>query len=127
MLALVSRQDKISLERLTIKYRIMRDNEMVPMKFTSTKKSNTFFVYGLWLYGAKWDQTRATICDLNANDLTGNEIPTIQLDIEEYNPLGNVEINGDLIEAEQQKYRGYDATTDSIKTDSEFDGSYKGS
>ena len=100
---------------------------MVPMKFTSTKKSNTFFVYGLWLYGAKWDQTRATICDLNANDLTGNEIPTIQLDIEEYNPLGNVEINGDLIEAEQQKYRGYDATTDSIKTDSEFDGSYKGS
>ena len=56
LLAIVSRQEKIPLERLHINYRIMKDSEMVPMKFMSNKKSRTFFIYGVWLYGAKWDQ-----------------------------------------------------------------------
>lgn len=82
------------MERLHIKYRIMKESEMVPMKFLSSKKSRTFYIYGMWLYGAKWNQQRNTICDLSAEDAIGNEIPTMQLDIEEFNPLGNVELNG---------------------------------
>ena len=77
LMSVVSRQEKISLERLHIKYRIMKNSEMVPMKFLSSKKSCTFYIYGMWLYGAKWDQEKDSICDLEPNDLTGNEIPTL--------------------------------------------------
>ena len=32
------------------------------------KKAKSFFVEGLWIYGAKWDPLRATICDLKPTD-----------------------------------------------------------
>ena len=97
---IVSRQDGISLERLHIKYRIMTESEIVPMKFYNKKKSRTFYVNGLWLYGAKWDEQEQTISDLHPSDLTCNEIPTLQLDIEEFNPVGSIQLNGQEIAIE---------------------------
>ena len=55
LVAVVSRQERISLERLHIKYRIMKARERVPMRAGTKKRSKTFYVYGMWLFGAKWD------------------------------------------------------------------------
>ena len=55
----------------------MRGSEKVPKKSEKKKQASTFFIYGMWLYGAKWDQLNETICDLGPEDLIGNEIPTI--------------------------------------------------
>ena len=48
-----------------------------PMVFNNKRKSKTFYINGLWLYGAKWNSKQGTIEDLAPNDLTGNEIPTL--------------------------------------------------
>ena len=66
----------------------MRAKEKVPLRSFAKKSSNTFYITGLFMYGAKWDQERDTICDLSPNDKTGNEVPPIELTITEYNPLG---------------------------------------
>ena len=77
LVAVVSRQERVSLERLHIKYRIMKGRERVPMRGGSKKRSKTFYVYGMWLFGAKWDQSEDTICDLDAGDAPGSQIPTL--------------------------------------------------
>ena len=83
----MSRQERVPLERLVITYQIMKQGEAMK-QVQRRKKSKTFYIYGMWLYGAKWDHQRETICDLAPNEQTGNEMPTIQLDIEEVSPVG---------------------------------------
>lgn len=78
LMIIVSRQENISMERLHITYRIMKERESEhPMLFNNKRKSKTFYINGLWLYGAKWNSQQGTIEDLSPNDLTGNEMPTL--------------------------------------------------
>ena len=74
---MVSRKWKIPLERLHISYRIMKGSENVPMRSKTKNQASTFYIYGMWLYGAMWDQQNDTVCDLEPGCHTGNEIPTI--------------------------------------------------
>ena len=103
LLAVVSRQERVPLERLVITYQIMKQGEAMK-QVQRRKKSKTFYIYGMWLYGAKWDRQRETICDLAPNEQTGNEMPTIQLDIEEVSPVGlSRELNGEDTGTEDAK------------------------
>lgn len=91
----VSRQHMISLERLRINYRVMPEQEMPKMKFIANKKgSKSFFMHGLYLYGAKWDPEKQTICDLDAKDNTGNPMPFFEMTIEDFNPLNDIDLQG---------------------------------
>ena len=104
LLAVVSRQEKISIEKLDVSYRIMKAEEKVPMRSNNKKDLNVFYIYGLWLYGAKWDETKGSICDLTSTDQIGNMIPTLELTIEEHDPTPNIQINGSSVEGSDAPY-----------------------
>ncbi len=91
----------------------MKSDEKVPMQ-TAVKASKTFYAHGMFLYGAKWDSTTESIVDLSPNDPTGNEVPTIQMQIVEFNPLGAIDINGEKVSNVGSHY----VESDSFCTDS---------
>ena len=56
LLSIVSRQDNIAIEKLQIKFQILSDNNDIARSMFKLKNAKTFFVDGLWIYGAKWDE-----------------------------------------------------------------------
>ena len=103
-------------------YRIMRNDEQVPLRTYNKKNAKTFYIHGMWLFGAKWDQENNTICDLSPDDLTGNEIPTLELTVEEYKPFENINIKGDKVDGSNgsRHHRLEGGSSDSFITDSDI-------
>ena len=65
---MVSQSQRISYERMQISYRIMKASERVPQRSTSRRLAKTFFIHGMWLFGAKWNQSLQTITELSDQD-----------------------------------------------------------
>ena len=55
LLSIVARNETISLDRLRIDYTIEGKKKGRTMTMAGRKRNKTFQIYGLWMYGAKWD------------------------------------------------------------------------
>ena len=77
----VARKQRISIEQLTISFRIMEPNER---QFSQIKAegTNSYYIYGLWLYGAEWNFEEQSIMDCKKHAAIGNPLPMLHLMIE---------------------------------------------
>ena len=77
----VSRRYKISIEMLTNNFRIMEEGER-PLADEECIETNSFYIDGLWIYGAQWDSQKRVLRDLPNNESTlGHVFPMIHLTI----------------------------------------------
>lgn len=77
----VARRQRISIEELTISFRVMRANEE-EYPHRKAEMSNSFYIDGLWLYGAVWDEQQQTILDLPPMAELGSRLPPLHLKID---------------------------------------------
>ena len=69
----VAYDEKISLERLRINFSVVNEKKN-KMK---SKSNRTFYITGMWIYGAKWSKSKGSICDLSPNETVANVMPPI--------------------------------------------------
>ena len=77
----MARKQRISIEQLTISFRIMETGEK---EFTQIKAegTNSYYIYGLWLYGAVWDEFEKSIMDGAQSGTIGTPLPMLHMMIE---------------------------------------------
>lgn len=80
----VARKQRISIEQLTINFRIM-DRDEKPFSQSKAEGTNSFYIYGLWLYGATWSQEEDSIVDSSKFGEIGSKLPMLHLMIETQN------------------------------------------
>jgi hypothetical protein len=78
----VARKQRISIEKLTISFRIMgADENMFPQ--IKAEGTNSYYVNGLVLFGAKWDEHEQTIMDCDKDtEAIGTNLPLLHLMVE---------------------------------------------
>ena len=78
----VSRRYKMSIERLATHYRIMKDGER-PLSDEEAEYTDSFYLDGLWMYGASWDPEKRVLQDLSHSSTNlGHVFPMIHVTIE---------------------------------------------
>ena len=59
----VSRRKQITIESLAISYRLMAQKERM-YSLIKAEASNSFYIEGLFIHGAKWNEKEKTIIDV---------------------------------------------------------------
>ena len=72
----------MSIERLATHYRIMKDGER-PLSDEEAEYTDSFYLDGLWMYGASWDPEKRVLQDLSHSSTNlGHVFPMIHVTIE---------------------------------------------
>ena len=74
----VARRQNISIDTLVITYRIMKFGEKMYAE-TKAMGTNSYYIDGLWLYGADWKEEEQNIVDLPKSAPNGQALPLIHL------------------------------------------------
>jgi hypothetical protein len=80
----VARKQRISIEKLTISFRIMGQYEKMYTQIKS-EGTNSYYINGLWLYGAEWDENEQSIMDSPRHSQIGTSLNLLHLMIETQN------------------------------------------
>lgn len=79
----VSRKTGISMEKLTMKLRVLQQGEeMLDTKAASA--SNSYYLDGFWLNGARWSAKHHSIDEMLNNYVYSTKLPIIHLSIHKF-------------------------------------------
>ena len=77
----VSRKYKISIEKLSPSFRIMADGER-PLSDKEAEENCSYYIDGLWMYGAQWDPEQCVLIDLpHKTSKLGSTFPMIHVTV----------------------------------------------
>ena len=86
----VSRKQRITIEALVINFRIMAGGERMYSQIKA-EGTNSYYIEGLWLYGADWLEGEQTIVDLPPQAPNGQALPMIHLMVTQQSVEGDSE------------------------------------